>query len=182
MNYVFKNQVIRFLLSIIPNANTRSKIMKRINYFAEMGNNVFFQPRHLPADPKFIKFHNNIAVASGVTFITHDVLHYVLNRVGDDHSFTSHLGCIEIMDNVFIGANSIIMPDVRIGPNTIIAAGSVVTKDVPGGGIVAGIPGKRIGSFDDIMERRRHEEKQTYSNRNEAVKPEWEKFYNKRKN
>ncbi len=181
MNYVFKNQIVRFLMSIIPNANTRSKILKKISYFGGMGNSVFFQPRHLPADPKFIKFHNNIAVASGVTFITHDVLHYVLNRVGDDHSFTSHLGCIEIMDNVFIGANSIIMPDVRIGPNTIVAAGSVVTKDIPGGCIVGGVPAKRIGSFDDIIEKRRNENTRSYLNREMAVGPEWEKFYDKRK-
>ena len=55
------------------------------------------------------------------------------------------MGCIEVMDNVFIGSNSIIMPNVRIGSNVIIAAGSIVTKDVPSGVIVAGTPATIIG-------------------------------------
>ena len=178
MKYVFKYQIIRLILFIIPNANTRSKILKKIKYFNEMGNNVFFQPRHIPADPKFIKFHNNIAIASGVTFITHDVLHYVLNRVDEDHEYNSKLGCIEIMDNVFIGANSIIMPDVRIGSNTIIAAGSIITKDIPDGWVVGGVPAKKIGTFNDIMKKRQN--LTNYANRNMAIEPEWVKFYEKR--
>jgi acetyltransferase-like isoleucine patch superfamily enzyme len=57
------------------------------------------------------------------------------------------------MDNVFIGSGSVIMPNVRIGPNVIVAAGSIVTKDVPEVVIVAGIPAKVIGSFDDFYEK-----------------------------
>jgi serine acetyltransferase len=49
---------------------------------------------------------------------------------------------IIIEDNVFIGAGSIILKDVRIGKNSVIGACSVVTKDVPQGVVVAGNPAK----------------------------------------
>ena len=45
------------------------------------------------------------------------------------------------------------MPGVKIGPNAIIAAGSVVTKDVPEGSVVGGNPARMIGSFTDVMEK-----------------------------
>ena len=53
-----------------------------------------------------------------------------------------------------IGADSTIMYDVKIGPNAIVAAGSVVTKDVPEGTIVGGNPAKVIGKFEDFVIKR----------------------------
>ena len=47
-------------------------------------------------------------------------------------------GEIEIFDNCMIGANSTIMYDTKIGPNAIIAAGAVVTQNVPAGEIWGG--------------------------------------------
>lgn len=47
---------------------------------------------------------------------------------------------VHIEENVWIGANSVILPGVRIGKNTIIGAGSVVTKDIPNNVIAAGSP------------------------------------------
>jgi acetyltransferase-like isoleucine patch superfamily enzyme len=54
---------------------------------------------------------------------------------------------VEIGDNVWIGAASIILPGVTIGEGSIIAAGSVVTKDVPSMSIAGGNPAKVIRSF-----------------------------------
>jgi maltose O-acetyltransferase len=53
-------------------------------------------------------------------------------------------GKVRIGNNVYIGAHSIIMPNVSIGDNVIVAANSVVTKDVQGNCIVAGSPAKII--------------------------------------
>ena len=47
---------------------------------------------------------------------------------------------IEIGENVWIGSHATVLPGVRIGRNAIIAAGAVVTKDVPENTIAAGIP------------------------------------------
>lgn len=49
-----------------------------------------------------------------------------------------------IEDDVMIGANASIMPGVRIGSHSVVAAGAVVTKDVPPHSLVAGVPAKII--------------------------------------
>ena len=49
-----------------------------------------------------------------------------------------------IGDNVWVGAGAILNPGVTIGSNAVIASGAVVTKDVPAGCIVAGVPAKVI--------------------------------------
>lgn len=69
-------------------------------------------------------------------------------------SWQGHLSGIEIMDNVFIGAYSIIIGDVKIGSNVIIGAGSVITKDVPDGVVIAGNPAKIIGDFERFHKER----------------------------
>lgn len=53
---------------------------------------------------------------------------------------------VRIGDDVWLGANVVILPGVTVGAGAVIAAGAVVTKDVQSMTIVAGVPAKRIGS------------------------------------
>ena len=91
-------------------------------------------------------------VAAGVRFVTHDATYRVLNCLGVG-KFPERVGCIEVMDNVFIGYNATILPNVKIGQNCIIGAGAVVTKDLEPNGVYAGNPAKRIGSFDEYVHK-----------------------------
>jgi galactoside O-acetyltransferase len=54
-------------------------------------------------------------------------------------------GMIVVGDDVWIGANCVILTNVRIGNGAVIAAGAVVTKDVPSDAIAGGVPAKVIG-------------------------------------
>lgn len=125
----------------IPTSGKRSRWLKKHKeMFHSFGENVFWQPRTLPSDPELISIGNNVNLASGVQFINHDIIHSMFNKAGySSECFKPAVGCIEIGDNVMIGANTLILPNVRIGNNVIIAAGSVVTKDcqndtIQGGG------------------------------------------------
>lgn len=51
---------------------------------------------------------------------------------------------VKIEDNVWVGAGAIILPGVTIGHHSVIAAGSIITKDVPPGSLYAGNPGRLI--------------------------------------
>jgi len=53
-------------------------------------------------------------------------------------------GRIVIGDDVWIGANAVIVPNVTIGSHVVIAAGAVVTRDVPDYAVVAGVPARVI--------------------------------------
>lgn len=121
------------------NCNKRVKYLRDNNIFGHIGNNVTIMDRKIPLYAKLIKIHNNFHIASNVTFVTHDITHDMLNRcLVNIKRCNETVGCIEIMDNVFIGTNVTILNNVRIGPNAIVAAGAVVTKDVPANSVVGG--------------------------------------------
>ena len=62
---------------------------KRVNYlrknhiFGELGENVTIMDRKIPLYAKLIRIHNNVRIASNVTFATHDITHFVLNKMPD---------------------------------------------------------------------------------------------------
>jgi len=144
---------------------------------------VRFQPRMVPLYPELIKFHNNIMVGAGVRFVTHDAVHTVLNRM-DIGSFPEMVGCIEVMDNVFIGADSTIMPNVRIGNNVVIGAGSIVSKDCEDNSVYAGVPARKIGSFDDFVAKRLAKDYATVAKNQQITREEldnaWDRFLRER--
>jgi len=171
-----KNQLRRLRIALMLNSDKRNAYLKKHDVFYHMGENVFFQPRVIPSDPKLIWFHNNLGGTSNVTFVTHDIFHLGLNNMGKGY-FPYEQNCIEIMDNVFIGCNTTILGGIKIGPNAVVGAGSVVTKDVPENSVVAGNPAKVIGTFDAFLEKR--------SQKEEIKNPEllWKLFEeNKKKN
>ena len=61
-------------------------------------------------------------------------------------------GRIRIKNNSVIGIRAIILPGVTIGPNTIVAAGSVVTRNAPPNTLVAGNPAKPIMSVQQYAD------------------------------
>ena len=97
-------------------------------------------------------------MASGFTFINHDITCMMFNYMDKKHNYKLRQGSIVIGNNVFIGAKSTILYDVKIGNNVIIGAGSLVNKNIPDGVIAAGVPCKVIGSFDEYQRKMVKEE------------------------
>lgn len=101
-------------------------------------------------------------LTSNVQFVTHDGSMWVLRKKGMVKDDANLYGKISIGNNVNIGWNTVIMPGVTIEDDCIIGLGSVVTKDVPKGMVVAGTPAKVICSIDEY--KRKHENQFIYIN------------------
>lgn len=89
---------------------------------------------------KSVEIGDNVLIGSGC-LITDSDLHSLdyLKRREEDYSDVKVMPVV-IGDDVFVGARSIILKGVTIGPRSIIGAGSVVTRDVPADTIVGGNP------------------------------------------
>ena len=129
--------------------------IRKHHIFGSVGENCSIQSRRLPIYPQLVFIHSNVIIASDVRFTVHDAIHHMLNIKYGTHDFSEKVGCIEIMDNVFVGSGSRILYNIRIGSNTIIGAGSFVNKDISGNGVYAGIPARYICSFDEYVEKHR---------------------------
>lgn len=120
----------------------------------------FFDPRSLTIDvtrPHLLSIGNYVVVTSGVTILAHDYSRVVFCN----HQFYSNVGEARetiIGDNVFIGMNSIVLMGARIGNNSIVGAGSVVSGSFPDNSVIAGNPAKLICTLEQIYEKRKAEE------------------------
>ena len=157
----------------------RGALARKHHLFGMVGENVRIMPRMLPVYSELIFIHDNVTISRNVDFVTHDGINFTLNKLPEDqrmdYRFKERIGCIEIMDNVMIGSNSIILYDTRIGPNVIIASGSVVTKDCEPNSVYAGIPARKIGTFDDFMKKRYRQETEgviSITTHNQRLSPE----------
>lgn len=83
----------------------RAKLLKKWEYFKKQGENCFFQPWNFGSEPYLISFGNNVHIASGVTFVNHDVTAYMFQNM-DNKKYKMRYGEIKIGDNVFVGTNS----------------------------------------------------------------------------
>ena len=90
--------------------------------------------------PATIGSHVNLAQGITVTALNHNFAD--LNKRIDEQGITTNAVTIE--DDVWIGANAVVLPGVTIGKHCVVAAGAVVTKDVPPHSLVAGVPAKVI--------------------------------------
>jgi len=107
---------------------------------------------------KYITLGEKTIISGGVVFLVHDYSIGAAMRgmhvEGVREGHLPHLlNEIIIGNNCFIGYRVIILPGTIIGDNTIIGAGSVVKGNIPSGVIVAGNPGKIIGTIDAYVEK-----------------------------
>lgn len=100
-----------------------------------------------------ITIGDNVTLAPRVHILAHDASTKMsLNYV--------KIGKVNIGNNVFIGAGSIVLPGVSIGDDVIIGAGSIVTKDIPDNSVAAGNPCRCLGSCTEFIDKRKKEMEQ----------------------
>ena len=108
-------------------------------------NGVILDPSHC----WLIEIGDNVTLAPRVHILCHDA---------STKTFLNYtkIGRVTIGDNVFIGAESVVLPGVTIGSNVIVGANSTVTHDVPDGTVVAGSPARVICTLEEYLNKERN--------------------------
>ncbi len=97
------------------------------------------------SEPYLITIGDHVTIAAGVQFVTHDGGVWVFRQEDPDLDV---FGRISVGNNVFIGIRAIILPGVAIGDNCVVGAGSVVTRSVPQGTVIAGNPARPLCTIE----------------------------------
>ncbi len=103
------------------------------------------------SEPYLITIGKQVGIADGVSFITHDGGTRVFRHM-DRYKNVLKYGRINILDNCVIGQRVIILPGVTIGPNSVVGAGSVVSRSIPADVLAAGNPAKPVMTLEQYAE------------------------------
>lgn len=134
----------RYLITVDPVRYARSigvNIKGKVTFYGA-------SPGMFGSEPWLITLGDNVHIVSGCNFVTHDGGVLILRQDYPDLEITKP---IVIGDNVYIGLNCTILPGVHIGDNVIVGAGSVVTRNVPSGNVVGGVPARSIKSLESYL-------------------------------
>jgi len=119
----------------------------RSHFGMDIGENVIIaRTAHLDKNinPKGIHIGCNTWVLRNAIVLAHD---YCRGTNGTGKRYETYIG-----KNCVIGVNSIVLPGIRIGDHCVIAAGAVVTKDVPSHSLVAGNPAKILKTGVEVSD------------------------------
>lgn len=156
--YVYGVQVLHLLLDVSP-WFVRNLIWRLA--LKECGDGVFFDHKVYIKFPWLVSIGSDVSVNRGVEFysglregsrisigsnvrLAPNVRFHAAGHDPDDDRLTDIGADIFVEDDVWIGAGSIILQGVRVGRGAVVAAGSVVSKDVPEYAIVGGVPAEVI--------------------------------------
>ena len=136
------NPMKKFLYRLrgeVPTEELISMGMKVGKNFSRL-NGVILDPSHC----WLIEIGDNVTLAPRVHILCHDA---------STKQFLGYtkIGRVTVGNNVFIGAESVVLPGVTIGDNVIIGANSTVTHDVPSDTVVAGSPARVICSLETYL-------------------------------
>jgi len=98
---------------------------------------------------EYITIEDNVQISPGAKIVAHDSSF----RNVSGGALPTYIGPVTVKRNAYIGTGAIILPGVTIGESAIVGAGAVVVSDVPPKTIVAGVPAKIVGTFEEKAEK-----------------------------
>ena len=130
--------VVKVIQKLINYYKRQNHVQYAVQLGVKVGKNCRFVDNPCwGSEPYLISIGDHVLISSQVAFLTHDGATWCFREEGK-YKDTYKFGTIRVGNNCFIGFRSIILPNVDIGDNSIIAAGSIVTKSVPSGEVWGG--------------------------------------------
>ncbi|MDG6224255.1 MAG: acyltransferase [Candidatus Thermoplasmatota archaeon] len=165
----FLNLKKKVLMSLGLMTDHKGKIEKMIKDGMRVGKNVLIHPE-AKIDPHYcylIEIGDNTIISRDAKILAHDASTFPhLEGWG-------RLGRVHIKENCIIGTDVIVLPGVTIGPNVVVASGSLVNKDIPPNSCVVGVPARFYSTFDKYLEYHKERIKNSFTiDGNEVMKPE----------
>lgn len=148
--------MINFIKNIIYRIRGEWKTEDLISMGMKVGNN-FSRLNGVILDPShcwLITIGDNVTIAPRVHVLAHDASTKIFLGY-------TKIGRVDIGNNVFIGAESVILPNVKIGDNVIIGANSTITKDIPSNCVVAGNPAKILCTLEEYLSKEKSEKEKS---------------------
>ena len=132
-----------FLSELLPDGTgvyLQGPIQFDYGCFTKFGKNCYANVNFVALDDGYITIGDNVMMAPGVTILT---TNHRFDRTDIPMIEQGHVSApVSIGNDVWIGQRAMIMPGVHIGNGCIVAAGAVVTKDVPDFAVVGGVPAR----------------------------------------
>lgn len=149
MNISKIKRLIILLAFRLSDGHGRYKLAKKLKLFNRIGRGCYLGSYNFGTEPFLISFGDNVVLGTGVRFINHDMSAEMISvKVSSKFDGLSLFGEIIVGNNVFIGADSIILPGVTIGNNVVIGAGAIISNDIPSDGVYVGT-GRYVKSFQE---------------------------------
>lgn len=141
---------IAFILSYIRYGADRLRLKKLIRHGLKVGRNVYIM-ENVEFDlnyPFLIEVGDNCRISKDVRFLAHDATTF--RELG-----VTRIAPVKILEGTFIGERAVILPGVTVGPHALIAAGSIVNRDIGEDKAVAGNPARPYGTYSDLLNKYR---------------------------
>ncbi len=126
----------------------RLRLESRIRNGLKVGKNVYIQ-KNVSIDDRYsflIEIGDNCRISNDVVILAHDAT--LFKEIG-----ITRIAPVKILNGSFIGSRAIILPGVTIGPRAMVAAGSVVNRDIGEDMVAAGNPARPYGKFSDMIKK-----------------------------
>jgi acetyltransferase-like isoleucine patch superfamily enzyme len=129
---------VAYLRRLGARIGTQSAILNRVEDFG--------------TEPWLVEIGSRVTITTGVLFLTHDGSSRIFrHRIEGASAFGNRFAPVRVLDNSFVGARTILMPGVTVGPDSIVGAGSVVVRDVPPGTVAAGVPARVLCTLEEYV-------------------------------
>ena len=145
-------KVIKYLKKQLLFIYDKSGTMYYRSQGVNIGSNCSFIGKKInfSSEQYLVTIGNNCRISFEVCFITHDGGTHILRKKFPEICI---YGPIVIGNNVFIGARSMILPNVKVGNNVIIGAGALVTKSIPDNEVWGGVPARKICTVEEYVSK-----------------------------
>ncbi|MFC2060269.1 acyltransferase [Chloroflexota bacterium] len=140
-------QMFAMYVPMFPSTRVRLQRMRGV----KIGKNVFIGPEVAidPALPNLITIEDDVALAGRNVLLAHSS---PTSYIREEQHLKAEFVPVKIERGAWIAVGAIILHGVTVGRNSIVAAGAVVTKDVPPYTIVAGVPAKVIKEIPSMRD------------------------------